>query len=1149
MKKTNNLSLRKQFALQEILSDVSSNFVAFDEKNAKQSIIDALERLGQFVNADRVYVFDYDFKANVCNNTYEWCQKDIEPMIDLLQAVPLNDIQDWVSKHLKGESLYYPDVMALDPSDGVRQILEPQGVLSLIAVPMMMGKKCYGFIGLDSVKEKYIYSEFEQKILWDFSKILMNFMLRIEAEDKLIESQLQLRSVLDAQEVLIFRYTPDFKVSYINQKALQYFKRVESMVLNRPIFEFIKFEEHLRLPSTSIQTEFNTWINGLAYWMQWEIIPIFSSSKQLVEVQCIGRDISQTKRMSMELESFQKRYEYVLEASGIGAWEWNILTESITIDNQHAFQLGFTKEELYPLSFDKYVQMIHPDDQTRFQDYCANLIEGVIERIVIEYRIKHKLGHYIWIKDQGKVMAWAQGKFAQLVYGTSQDVTEEHIRQEQLRVISQAIDQNANALIITKANSEIIYVNQAFTAMMGYSGDEVIGKSSSILNSGYHDRAFYDQLWATISQGQTWKGRFRNQRKNGEYYWEEAAINPVIDEHGQISYFIANKSDISVRLELERKIEVFNEKVSKLFKNVPGLVFQFQMRPDGSTFFPLVSEGISDYEVTANDVFETSDRLYQYIFSEDLRIFKESLIISADQLTPFELKFRIMLPKKGLRWVSGYANPERLEDGSTLWHGYLQDITDQILRDKALKVIEESLNLAIEATNAGVWDYDMVTGSVQYNEQWKIMLGYAGDEVEANFDGWRKLWHPDDVNKIENAIDAYLNKDNNNYEVIHRLRHKNGEYRWIMTRGRIIYDDQDKPFRWIGTNIDITERMEIETILEENNRQLLHARIEAESANKLKTFFLANISHEIRTPMNAILAYSYLLSKDELSSSQKAKLNNIIRSGEHLMKLITDILDMSIIESGKQKLNVETFDLHSMIEDVQSILAHQAQNKHLDFIFTHNVPQGMFVQGDVSKLRQILINLGNNAIKFTEQGKVGINFEQKHLDAKISLIKICVTDSGPGISSHDLQEIFKPFVHKTYREKVEGTGLGLAITKNYLDMMEGQIQVENNPEGGANFCVELKLKHMDPQNEVEMNSQQFILNLSEEQHNDQLRTLHQSVEDWSGFEEVILSGDIVGMQTFLNPFKEKHPEAVQQCEVWIHDFEYEKLLRWIYDGE
>ena len=155
MQKSTKLSLKKQLELQEILSDVNSNFVAFDEKNAKVNIETALARLGQFVHADRVYVFDYDFKANVCNNSYEWCQAGIEPMIDMLQGVPLNDIQDWVNAHIKGETLYYPDVMALDPQDAVRQILEPQSVLSLITVPMMMGKRCYGFVGLDSVREKY----------------------------------------------------------------------------------------------------------------------------------------------------------------------------------------------------------------------------------------------------------------------------------------------------------------------------------------------------------------------------------------------------------------------------------------------------------------------------------------------------------------------------------------------------------------------------------------------------------------------------------------------------------------------------------------------------------------------------------------------------------------------------------------------------------------------------------------------------------------------------------------------------------------------------------------------------------------------------------------------------------------------------------
>lgn len=1150
MVKSGKFSLKKQLELQEILSDVNANFLAFDEKNTQGNIQDALARLGQFLHADRVYIFDYDFKTNVCNNTYEWCQAGIEPMIDMLQAVPLHDIQDWVNAHLKGETLYFPDVMALDPQDAVRQILEPQDVLSLIAVPMMMGKRCYGFLGLDSVREKYTYSSFEQKILSDFSKNLLNFILRIEAEDRLIESQMQLKSVLNAQDILIFRYTPDLIVSYINQKALRYFGRSENAVLGHSLLMHLKMDRNTLLPVESTRFEMSTSINDFNYWMQWEIIPIFNSTKELVEYQCIVQDITKTKKMSVELDSFQKRYEYILEASGIGAWEWNVLTDSVTIDHQFASILGYTIEELYPFTNTKYMAMIDPLDLTLIDAYFKELVEGKIVDIFIDYRLKNKEGHTIWVRDRGRVMAMDQNKQAQLVYGTIQNITDEHIKQESIRVISQAIDQNANALLITNADSEILYVNQAFTTMMGYDSSEVIGKKSSILNAGYHNRVFYDQLWETILSGQTWKGRFRNRRKNGDFYWEEAAINPVLNSKGDITHYIANKIDITERLELERQVQAFNSKVNKLFDHVPGIVFQLHMNSDGMITFPLVSKGIAEFEITAEALSKDGNRLYKYIDPRDYVAFITALEKSALELSLFEQKFRVKLNKRGVRWVSVIANPESQEAGSILWHGHLLDVTEQIELQETLKQNEERFNLAIEATDAGVWDWDMVHDVVQFSDQWKIMLGYKDHEIENTFDAWRKLWHPEDVAHIETSIERYLKHETENYEVVHRLKHKSGSYRWIMTRGRILTDEHGLPLRWIGTNIDITDRKVIEQMLEENNRLLKQAQLEAESANKLKTYFLANISHEIRTPMNAILAYAYLLSKEQLSSSQLNKIQNITRSGEHLLQLINDILDMSVIESGKQKLVISTFKLHEVIEDVRSMLEHQAINKSLNFIFIHNVPKYVLVKGDVSKLRQILINLGNNAIKFTEKGEVRIQIESSSLNLNSLNLKICISDSGPGIDEANVQHIFQPFVRNAKHEKTEGTGLGLAITKNYVDMMNGQIRVQNNEVGGADFCVDLVLELHKQSSFVEpVDSKLIIVTHDDKNTQNALRKLRFDCLDVFVFETAVLNGDVGGMLSWLEPYRSSHELATKQCEQWIHDFEYEKLLRWIYDGE
>ena len=359
---------------------------------------------------------------------------------------------------------------------------------------------------------------------------------------------------------------------------------------------------------------------------------------------------------------------------------------------------------------------------------------------------------------------------------------------------------------------------------------------------------------------------------------------------------------------------------------------------------------------------------------------------------------------------------------------------------------EERFALAVRGTNDGIWDWDIRTDKVFFSPRWKNMIGFEDEELANEFSTFESRVHPEDHERVMKTIQEYLYGPLDRYAVEFRFQHKDGSWRWMLARGRALRDVEGKPYRMAGSHTDITEQKLAE-------EQLRHARLAAEAANRAKSAFLANMSHEIRTPMNGIIGMSELLLNTSLDPKQHEYLLMLKNSAESLLSLLNDVLDFSKIEAGKMELDEQDFDLRHTIADTLLALSVRAMQKNL--AITHKVAEDVpvILLGDDGRLRQILINLVGNAIKFTDRGgiQVAVRIESRALDK--TTLHFEIHDSGIGISHEVQSRIFDAFTQaeSSTNRRFGGTGLGLAICRDLVELMQGRIWVESEPGKGSTF--------------------------------------------------------------------------------------------------
>lgn len=647
------------------------------------------------------------------------------------------------------------------------------------------------------------------------------------------------------------------------------------------------------------------------------------------------------------------------------------------------------------------------------------------------------------------------------------DVTERRRSEQELQNLRTAVEQSGNSILITNTDGVIEYVNPAFEKETGYSASEALGKKPNILKSGVQNVAFYRELWATITSGKTWKGRFHNKRKDGSFYWEDASISPVLDARGTISRFIGIKQNITDKIEVEEALAHEHDRIGQILDAASTVSIIATDMQGIITLFNKGAENLLGYK--AEEVVGITTPALFHLESEALERGRK---LSAELGRPIEgfpvfVTNALKSGSEASEWTyvrkDGSHVPVRLlvtathdPDGQiTGFLGIGLDVSEARKAEETLKMETQRLSNVIESTQLGTWEWNVQTGEIVLNERCAAICGYTLEELSpVPLATWQKLVHPDDLEVWVEAMASHFQGKTPFYTAVLRLRHKNGDWVWIRDSGYVTTHTHDgRPLIMYGIHMDITEMKNHETEIVEANRKLHDATRRAEHANRAKSQFLANMSHEIRTPLNAIIGMSELLENAPEGPHARELLQTIRSSGDALLSLINDILDFSKIEAGQLELEFIPMDLGKCVDEALGIVSTQAAQKGLDLHRTLDPDIPSAIMGDRVRLRQILINLLVNAVKFTNQGSVSLDISCHKDQQGTPWIDCAVRDTGIGISPEQQAKLFQNFsqVDASTSRRYGGSGLGLAISRRLVEIMGGKISVESSLGNGSTF--------------------------------------------------------------------------------------------------
>ena len=489
--------------------------------------------------------------------------------------------------------------------------------------------------------------------------------------------------------------------------------------------------------------------------------------------------------------------------------------------------------------------------------------------------------------------------------------------------------------------------------------------------------------------------------------------------------------------------EDLNKLYESLIKQLPNIIFQIRVTANREVHLEFISKPVEFlYQFSIEEILEDSYKFAKYrIYESDLKVFKETFNVAVETKAKWEVDFRFLLPDSSYKWIRIEATPKATENDDTIFYGLLSDITTIKEQEIQLRVADERYHFAVQASDRGVWDWDMVTNKVYYSSESMKILGLTDSDLVAAPEEWDDRVHPDDREEYYGNINLHFENKIPFYETCHRVL-CNGEYKWILDRGKVIERDENgKPLRIAGTHTDISAQKEKE-------QELLKMLEIVNSQNNKLLNFAHIVSHNLRTHAGNIKSLLELYHNS--SFTHEETITNIDIVSKELNETIENLNDLVKVHTQTNKEFV-SLQLSDYITRMLYILNEDITNKNI--IIENNVNEKIQVNCIPAYLESILLNLVTNAIKYSNDKKdILISF---NVTDTTDFLILNVSDNGVGIDMERYgSSIFG--LYKTFHGHEDSRGVGLYITKNQIETMGGKIEVESKPNVGSTFKVYFK---------------------------------------------------------------------------------------------
>ena len=821
--------------------------------------------------------------------------------------------------------------------------------------------------------------------------------------------------------------------------------------------------------------------NGEEFWVEVYLNVLRQNGKDALFA--TWRDITSRKKTEEELAISEERYSKAIAGTGAGLWDWDMINDTVYFSTQWKAMLGYSDAEI-PNDFAGWRMLWHPEDAVRIDAAINDYLTGKTPVYEIEHRLRHKDGSWHWILTRGEIAKDALGNAVRWT-GTNIDITNLKLAEQKLRksekLLSTVYETLNVGIAVTDENGNIIDCNHTSEELLGITKEQHLSRNYAgaeweiIRPDGSHfPPEEYASVRAMTERRACYNVEMGIIKAEGKITWLSVSAMPIdLPGYGVLIGYV----DITARKQAEEEIIRAKEQFALAVRGTNDGIWDWNLQTNELFLSERWKEilGYEDHEL--KNEFETFANM---LADEDKpRVFQYVEQYLNGEIEKYSIEFRMKHKVDDYVWI--LAKGEAIRDAQGKPYRMAGSHSDITVRKRAEEATEESamrLALATKAANVGVWDYDIVSDHLVWDEQMYNLYGIIADTFGGAYESWRAGLHPDDLDSADREMKLAINGERD-FNTEFRVMWPDGSIHHIRAMAMVIKDDSGQAIRMIGTNWDISEQkrnvealhkfaqdiewknwmLEQEIDTRKETERLLKAAVqESQRANQAKSEFLANMSHEIRTPMNSILGFSEVMLNYTADHKSRNYLKTILSSGKTLLSLINDILDLSKIEAGKLDIHTEPANIQNILREVKQIFEQKATEKSLNLILEiePNFPSEITI--DELRLRQILLNLVGNAIKFTHSGYVKIKLYTIQRENITIDFAISIEDTGIGIAKQDRERIFEDFTQQSGNNAraYGGTGLGLAITSRLCKLMNAEIQLESQLNSGSTFTVILR---------------------------------------------------------------------------------------------